>query len=190
MKRQFFQADHCFGSQRKNCRFIIWYCPDSCEKYLPAVVHCGQSRALLLRRRGRVNKYTPPPYSSQNPTLTHTASTGCKPPRSARLDKLLIKNKKICRRVLLQGAAHAARSAGCGKTCAFTSLGARENRNAPLSVGFGNCQTRFDCNRWMDCGGRSGFATSTQQECTMYSTVAAQEQGARLPASRHRRFDV
>ena len=40
---------------------------------------------------------------------------------------------------------------------------------APLSVGFGNCQTRFDRNRWMDCGGRSGFATSTQQECTMYS---------------------
>ena len=24
-------------------------------------------------------------------------------------------------------------------------------------------------NRWMDCGGRSGFATSTQQECTVYS---------------------
>ena len=44
-------------------------------------------------------------------------------------------------------------------------------------------------NRWMDCGGRSGFATSTQQECTVYSTVAAQEQGARLPASRHRRLD-
>ena len=83
-----------------------------------------------------------------------------------------------------------ARSAGCGKTCAFASLGARENRNAPLSVGFGNCQTRFDCNRWMDCGGRSCFATSTQQECTMYSTVAAQEQGARLPASRHRRLEV
>ena len=82
-----------------------------------------------------------------------------------------------------------ARSAGCGKTCAFAPLGARENRNTPLSVGFGNCQTRFDRNRWMDCGGRSGFATSTQQECTMYSTVAAQEQGARLPASRHRRLD-
>ena len=44
-------------------------------------------------------------------------------------------------------------------------------------------------NRGMDCGGRSGFAMSTQQECTVYSTVAAQEQGARLPASRRRRLD-
>ena len=36
--------------------------------------------------------------------------------------------------------------------------------------------------------GWSGFAMSTQQECTVYPTVAAQEQGARLPTSLQRRL--
>ena len=42
----------------------------------------------------------------------------------------------------------------------------RSAERAHLSVGFGNCQTRFDCIRWMQCESRSGFATSTEQECT------------------------
>ena len=50
-------------------------------------------------------------------------------------------------------------------------------------------KSRFVFYRWMQRGTMSGFATSTQQECTVYSTVAAQEQGARLPASRHRSKD-
>ena len=39
------------------------------------MAHRGQSRALLLRRRGRVQSYTPSAYSSQNTTLSHAAST-------------------------------------------------------------------------------------------------------------------
>ena len=35
----------------------------------------------------------------------------------------------------------------------------------------------------------SGFATSTEQECTMYSTAPAQEQGARLTTMRLRSKD-
>ena len=38
------------------------------------MAHRGQSRALLLRRRGRVQSYTPSAYSSQNVTLSRTAS--------------------------------------------------------------------------------------------------------------------
>ena len=40
-----------------------------------AAAHRDQSRALLLCRLGRVREYTPSPYSSQNTTLTHAAST-------------------------------------------------------------------------------------------------------------------
>ena len=40
------------------------------------------------------------------------------------------------------------------------------------------------------CGEMSVFATGMVQECTtVYSTVPAQEQGARLPAMRRRRLD-
>ena len=42
------------------------------------MAHRGQSRALLLRCRGRVQSYTPSAYSSQNTTLSHAASTGRK----------------------------------------------------------------------------------------------------------------
>ena len=44
-------------------------------KIFTAVAHRGQSRALFLRRRGRVQSYTPSAYSSQNTTLSHAAST-------------------------------------------------------------------------------------------------------------------
>ena len=42
---------------------------------IKVVAHRGQSRALFLRRRGRVQSYTPSAYSSQNTTLSHAAST-------------------------------------------------------------------------------------------------------------------
>ena len=40
-----------------------------------AVAHRGQSRALRLCRLGRVQRYTSAPYSLQNTTLLHAAST-------------------------------------------------------------------------------------------------------------------
>ena len=51
------------------------YCLKFCEKIFAAAAHCGQSRALFLRRRGRIQSYTPSAYSSQNTTLSRTAST-------------------------------------------------------------------------------------------------------------------
>ncbi|MBQ7394930.1 MAG: hypothetical protein IJW08_00155, partial [Lentisphaeria bacterium] len=51
------------------------YCPICCEEKFPAVAHCGQSRALLLRCFGHVQSYTPSAARAQNTTLTHTAST-------------------------------------------------------------------------------------------------------------------
>ena len=50
-------------------------------------------------------------------------------------------------------------------------------------------QSRFIFYRWMQRAARSGFATSTEQECTVYSTAPAQEQGARLTTMRHRSKD-
>ena len=83
-----------------------------------------------------------------------------------------------------------ARSAGCGKTCAFASLGARE--------------IRFDCIRWMQCESRSCFAMSTGQECIgkcqqslfLQLLPPAKRRGSYLeaarlpPAMRHRRLDL
>ena len=40
------------------------------------MAHRGQSRALFLCRRGRIQSYTPSAYSLQNTTLPHAASTG------------------------------------------------------------------------------------------------------------------
>jgi hypothetical protein len=50
-------------------------------------------------------------------------------------------------------------------------------------------KSRFVFYRWMQRATMSCFATSTEQECTMYSTAPAQEQGARLTTMRHRSKD-
>jgi len=52
------------------------------------VAHRGQSRALLLRRRGRIQSYTPSAYSSQNTTLSHAASTDRKQTGNCQLTNL------------------------------------------------------------------------------------------------------